>query len=701
MRRDQGQVLSRYIVLVVVLFTLVMSLPIAGGDSSEDASDSGVLRGTVFNLHYESPVPHAYVLVESDQGYTEARSTNNDGEYKFNLPYGTYKLRAFVRDQEMHNATGIYVDPSPVVHDIFISFAIEEPVQLFGVIKLDGEKARETKVVFEGTENSYKNETITGKDGSYSLDVPYGTLKVTAYKDDEFAGEEEIGPFITAGPQESNFNIERTGAPPSFDEWSDFLVATWTGIAIWGACVFAIVVGYFVVSRRVRRWQQGEHERVSDDWADVLVYGGLGYAKVLLLNLSLVILGIFLDVRSEEAARYIRFWLWALVLVLGLWVTARLIMMLIDLIMARLRAQRVKEGSEVPETAYIFIHGLLRYAVIAIFGFFILLIVLSGVGLYNEIVGGFTGFIDLNSGYLVLLVLIVVLFFITNRFVKLTLTQMRGTSTRFAPQMLGILGLLAKFAIIGLFTVLFIFTLLTMAGMQEMGALIMALLTTTVGMIIAMTTTGAIGNALSGMVLMSLKPIEKGQYVEVADDQFGYVIEIGTFFTRLKTFNNEIIEIPNNLVLSQEIKNYSRRKNIGIEIDVGIGYDMPADVILDLLKKGAKGTRNIVKEPKPAAMVTKFGDYAINYKLRAFTDKVDFYFQTKSSLMQNIQEIFYSEGIEIMTPWQLVKREGTTPSREDVMRKYMENLKHKEATEVESENIAAGLDMLNGNSDNS
>ncbi len=402
---------------------------------------------------------------------------------------------------------------------------------------------------------------------------------------------------------------------------------------------------------------------------------------------------------DHEAARWIRFWLWALISVLVLWVSARLLMKIIDYIMIRLRKQKLDEGSQVPETAYIFIHGILRYLVITVFGFFILLIVLSGVGLYDEIAGGFTGFIDLNFGYLVLLVIIVVLFFITNRFVKLTLEQMKETSTRFTPQMIGIFGLVAKITIAGLFSVLFIFTLLTMAGMQEMGALIMALLTTTVGLIVAMTTTGAIGNALSGMVLMSLKPFEPGHYVEVADDQFGKVIEVSTFFTRLRTFKNEVIEIPNNLVLAQDITNFSRNKVIGIEITLGVGYEIPADHVLDNLKNGAKGTSSIVKDPKPQAMVTDFGDYAIQYLLRAFTDEIERYFQTKSSLMQNIQELFYTEGIEIMTPWQVMTREDTQPCREEVIERYAEHLKHKDSMDGDNEKLAAAMDLLDGGKD--
>jgi small conductance mechanosensitive channel len=698
MHRVTNPVINRSILLLISLSILVMVLPTATAADSDELADSGALSGVVFNLHYDSPIPHAYVLVESNTGYIQARSTNEEGEYKFNLPYGVYEMRVFVQDQEMHNATEIYIDPSPAVHDVFISFSLDEVVYLHGVIKLSGEKARETRVVFEGLDNSYRNETVTGKDGTYALDVPIGNLFVTAYVDGDIAGEKKIGPFVVPGDYEVKIDMEYTGAPPSIDEWSSFIVTTWTGIAIWGAVVFGLIGFYYVFRKWVYQWLGSKHARVNEGQAEVMAYAATGFGKVALVYASLMVLDVVLDVGDAVAARWIRFWLYAALWIVFLWVLGRFILLLVDNLMVRLRANKVKEGSDIPETAYIFIHGILRYVVIMIIGFLILLIPLAGAGLADEISGGMNRFVDSNFGYLILLVLIVVLFFITNRFVRLTMEQMKANSTKYSPQMLAILGLVAKIGIIGLFTVLFLFTLLTMAGMQEMGALIMALLTTTVGMIVAMTTTGAMGNALSGIVLMRLKPIEPGHLVTVADGQFGTVVEISSFFTQLRTFNNEVIEIPNNLILAQDIKNFSRNKNIGIEVDMGIGYDIPADVVLDCLKNSAKGTSGIVKEPKPQAMVTDFGDYAAQYKLRAFTDNVDRYFQTKSQLMENIQEMFYTQGIEIMTPWQIMKREDAPPSKEEVIDRYMENLKHKESSLGEDAKVAAGLDMLEGNS---
>lgn len=692
---DGGATMFQRLLPVLVVLALLLVLPAAASAAEGDEpADTGVLKGQVLNLLYDSGVPQVYIVVESDGGYREATTTNEEGEYRFDLPYGYYSMRVFHGDEEIEISTGIFIDPTPMTRDILLNLTIDTPVELHGVIKVDGVRASKNRVVFDGVGNSFLDETVTDGEGRYSIDVPYGRVKVKVYEGEDYVGRTEIGPFVEAGYRVVPLDVSRTGAPPSISDWTDFLSTTWTGLAIWLAVVAGLVVLYVFTRRWVYGWLVEGRHRFSLPVSEMLAYAVRGYLRAVLLYASWLVLDVTWNVASEVAATWIAFWLYSLVLIIVLWVSARLLLMLLDWLMGRLRAQRKAAGSEIPEAAFIFVHGILRYSVIAIFGFFILLIFLSGAGLYDQIAGGFTGFLSANAAYLVLLVLIVVLFFITQRFVRLTLEQMKETSTKFSPQMLGIFGLIARVLTIFIFAVLFIFTLLTMAGMQEMGALIMALLTTMVGMIVAMTTTGAVGNGLSGMVLLSLRPIEKDHWVIVAGDTFGQVVEVSTFFTRVRTLNNEIVEIPNNLVLAREIKNLSRDDHVGLEVDMGIGYDVPANVVFSLLKNGAKGTKGILKDPKPQTLVTRFGDHAVHYRLRAFTDEVDRYQQTKSSLMENIQELFYTEGIEIMTPWQLVRREDSAPCSDDVIQRYAEKLKHKDSTQGKETCIAAGMEML-------
>lgn len=705
MRRYEGHLTGggtvtaqRLLPVLAVLVLLLVLLPVASAAEGDEPADTGVLKGQVLNLHYDSGVPQVYIVVESDGGYLEATTTNEEGEYRFELPYGYYTMRVLHRDEEIEVSTGIFIDPTPMTRDILLNLTVDTPVQLHGVIKVDGVRASKDRVVFDGVGNSFLGETVTDGEGRYSIDVPYGRVKVKVYEGEDYVGRTEIGPFVEAGYRVVPMDVSRTGAPPSISDWTEFLSTTWTGLAIWLAVVVGLVALYVFTRRWVYGWLEGGRTRFSRPLSEMVAYAVRGYLKAVLLYASWLVLDLTWNVASEVAASWIAFWLYSLVLMIILWVSARLLLMLVDYLMGRLRAQRKAAGSEIPEAAFIFIHGILRYALIAIFGFFILLILLSGAGLYDQIAGGFTGFISTNVAYLLLLVLIVVVFFITQRFVRLTLEQMKETSTKFSPQMLGIFGLIARVLTIFIFSVMFLFTLLTMAGMQEMGALIMALLTAMVGMIVAMTTTGAVGNGLSGMVLLSLRPFDKDDWVIVADESFGQVVEVTTFFTRLRSLNNELVEIPNNLVLAREIKNLSREGHVGLEVDLGIGYDVPSDVVLSLLKKGAKGTKDILRDPKPQTLVMRFGDYAVYYRLRAFTDAVDRYYQTKSSLMENLQELFYTEGIEIMTPWQMVRREEDAPCSDEVIQRYAEKLKHKDSTQGKETSIAAGMEMLDSDS---
>ena len=63
-------------------------------------------------------------------------------------------------------------------------------------------------------------------------------------------------------------------------------------------------------------------------------------------------------------------------------------------------------------------------------------------------------------------------------------------------------------------------------------------------------------------------------------------------------------------------------------------------------------------EPRLHVILIEMKDYAIVYKLRAYTENAKAILRVRSDLMANIQHKFYSRGVEILSPWYMVRREG-------------------------------------------
>jgi small-conductance mechanosensitive channel len=195
--------------------------------------------------------------------------------------------------------------------------------------------------------------------------------------------------------------------------------------------------------------------------------------------------------------------------------------------------------------------------------------------------------------------------------------------------------------------------------MGEIGQTLIIVFSLIIGMVVSMAATGSIGNLLSGIVIMAFKPFEEGDWVIIADKHTGQIIEMNIMFTKIRDLENEIIEIPNNLVLSTGIINWTmagKKGGFAIEIDASIGYSVPAKQVIQLMKDSCVGIPNLLEFPRPNVIISEFRDFAIAYKLRAYIQAPQVRFKTQTEIMINMQKTFTEAGVEIMSPEYNIQR---------------------------------------------
>ena len=173
-----------------------------------------------------------------------------------------------------------------------------------------------------------------------------------------------------------------------------------------------------------------------------------------------------------------------------------------------------------------------------------------------------------------------------------------------------------------------------------------------VGAIITFGSSSAIGNIVAGTVLTYTRAFRLGDMVTIGD-KTGLVVDKNLLVTRLRTPQNEEVSIPNGNVLSSSVLNYSSRARsdgLALTVKAGIGYDVGWRTVHQLMIQGARTTEYILAEPAPEVWQSELSDYAVNYELRAFTNRADFMWSTLSRLRQNVLDAFNRAGVEIMTP---------------------------------------------------
>ena len=184
------------------------------------------------------------------------------------------------------------------------------------------------------------------------------------------------------------------------------------------------------------------------------------------------------------------------------------------------------------------------------------------------------------------------------------------------------------------------------------------------GALVTLGSTAIIGNVISGIVLTYTGSFRIGDRVRIGSIT-GNVLEKTLFVTRMRTVENEIVSIPNGIVLTGSVTNYARLakdKSLILTVRVGIGYDVPRTKVHELLLAAAAKTEGIVPNPPTAVWQISLDDYAVTYELRAATDRPARMAVVRSDLNGHVLDAFNEAGIEVMTPDVQNLRDGSSPA---------------------------------------
>jgi small-conductance mechanosensitive channel len=191
-----------------------------------------------------------------------------------------------------------------------------------------------------------------------------------------------------------------------------------------------------------------------------------------------------------------------------------------------------------------------------------------------------------------------------------------------------------------------------------------------IGVLVSLSSSSALSNIISGIVLTYTGAFRLGDRVRIGD-AFGDIIETALLATRVRTIKNEEVTIPNGIVLGSAVINYtreSRTRGLILHTSVTIGYDAPWRKVHDLLIEAALGTPDVLGSPPPFVWQTALNDFYVTYELNAYTASPQTMPHTYSALHARIQDAFYAAGVEIMSPHYTSVRDGNTAAIPEALR---------------------------------
>jgi small conductance mechanosensitive channel len=170
------------------------------------------------------------------------------------------------------------------------------------------------------------------------------------------------------------------------------------------------------------------------------------------------------------------------------------------------------------------------------------------------------------------------------------------------------------------------------------------------GLALGLALQGSLSNFAGGILILIFKPFKVGDFIS-AQGVEGTVNKISVFNTKLTTFSNQAVIIPNGNLSNDKIINFSseplRRENLIIGISYSSNIQKAREVVLQL----CEADERILKEEEkmPAVLVHELAESSVNLAIRYWAD-TDVFWPTRFEMIENIKRRFDEEGIEIPFP---------------------------------------------------
>ncbi|WP_207588552.1 mechanosensitive ion channel domain-containing protein [Halomontanus rarus] len=184
--------------------------------------------------------------------------------------------------------------------------------------------------------------------------------------------------------------------------------------------------------------------------------------------------------------------------------------------------------------------------------------------------------------------------------------------------------------------------LVSMAGIAAAGALA-----------IGFAMQNVISNFVAGIFIYTDKPFRIGDWIEWDDGTYSGVVEdISLRVTRVRTFDNELLTVPNSALTEDVIKNPVDGDRLRLKFDFGIGYDDDIQEATDIIVEEAENHPEIMDAPAPSVRLTELGDSDVGLQSRiwiANPSRSDFV-RVRGEYVTNVKNRFDEAGIDIPYP---------------------------------------------------
>jgi small-conductance mechanosensitive channel len=160
-----------------------------------------------------------------------------------------------------------------------------------------------------------------------------------------------------------------------------------------------------------------------------------------------------------------------------------------------------------------------------------------------------------------------------------------------------------------------------------------------------------IANFVAGVFILKDRPFAVGDWIEWTDKS-GVVREIDLRVTKVETFNNEVVTVPNSDLANNPVTNPMANEKLRLQFTFGIGYDDDIEEAADLILEDARSNPDVLDDPGPSVRTTELADSYVGLESRIWVADPDrgTFKRVLSEHVRGVKERFDEAEIEMPYP---------------------------------------------------
>ncbi|GAB3384742.1 mechanosensitive ion channel family protein [Lysobacter fragariae] len=164
----------------------------------------------------------------------------------------------------------------------------------------------------------------------------------------------------------------------------------------------------------------------------------------------------------------------------------------------------------------------------------------------------------------------------------------------------------------------------------------------------------SLSNLAAGLQLIVQRPFRAGDHI-IAAGLEGTVEQVKVFQTRLRTPDNRVLILPNSLITSAAITNFTAVMKRRIDITASVGHAEDLQAARTRLNEIARANPKVLQEPEPAVIITGLvADNRVTIELRVWVRTADVQ-QVRSDLTEAVRGALIEMGVGLPAAYRDVR----------------------------------------------